>query len=291
MTALVDDWTAAMRQGDFTSAWAIADRALDSHRQSPRPYHLPRHQQWLWDGRPLLDRRVLVHCYHGLGDTLQFARFIPELSEIAADVVLWAQPPLVPLLRTLACTVAVLPLYDGPPHVERDVDIELMELAHALRITPADLGRSVPYLHVPPAPRLTSRFAVGVVLQAGDWDARRSMPRAALGELDPRLDWFSLQPDAVLAGMTDLSTPDMRQLAARLQSLDLVISVDTMVAHLAGALGVPTWTLLPFNADWRWQRDRPDSPWYPSMRLVRQPRPRDWASVGAVVRSQLQCVH
>lgn len=287
----VDAWVEAMRGGDFGSAWCIADRVLEEHRYAEAPWHLPRHQQWLWDGQPLSDKRVLVRCYHGLGDTLQFARFVPALSEIAAQVVLWAQPTLVEVLRSLDCAVTVEPLRDAPPDISHDADVEIMELAHVLRVTPSELGESVPYLHVPPDPRPTPRFGVGVVLQAGDWDTRRSMPRAALGELDPVLDWFSLQPGAPLAGMRDWSTPDVSRLAARLQSLDLVISVDTMVAHLAGALGVPTWTLLPFDADWRWQRERRDAAWYPTMRLVRQSRPNDWAGVGAVVRSQLACVH
>jgi len=234
---------------------------------------------------------VLVHCYHGLGDTIHFARFLPMLARTASDVVVWAQPELVELLRTMPDVRAVLPLHDGAPDVERDVDIESMELAHALRIVPSDLADNVPYFHVPAADRPSTRYSAGVLLTAGGWSAQRSMPRVALGALEDSVDWFSLELGAPLAGMREFSTPYVVVLASRLQSLDLVITVDTMLAHLAGALGVPTWTLLPHDADWRWQVRRADTDtlWYPTMRLFRQPRPGDWASVAQAIHAELRC--
>jgi ADP-heptose:LPS heptosyltransferase len=101
------------------------------------------------------------------------------------------------------------------------------------------------------------------------------------------VELFSFQLGSVLPGMRDASTPDALELAARVQAMDLVITVDTMLAHLAGALGVRTWVLLPFDADWRWLADRTDSPWYPTARLWRQPRPGDWRSVLHSVRTEL----
>jgi hypothetical protein len=208
---------------------------------------------------------------------------------VARQVSVWAQPALIPLLQTLPGDYHFLPLHDGTPDARYDVDIESMELAHALRITLDTLPADVPYLHVPPAPRMTEAFSVGLLARAGDWDARRSVPSWRMAELarTPGVAAFSLQLGEPIPGATDLSTTDIWMLARRLRALDLVITVDTMLAHLAGALGVPTWTLLPMPADWRWLTDRSNSPWYPSLRLFRQARPGDWDSVFAAVHSEL----
>lgn len=282
-------WLAAMRRGDFATAWRLSDLVLERRRMAGPCYYLPRHEQWVWDGRPLAGQRVLVRCYHGLGDTLQFARFLPRLARLAREVIVWAQPALIPLLRTLPARLGFLPLHDGTPEVDYDVDLESMELAHALRITLETLPIDVPYLHVPPAPRLDAHFSVGLLARAGGWDARRSVPPEQLGELAclPGVAAFSLQLEEAIPGARDASTADLCTLATRLRALDLVITADTMLAHLAGALGVPTWTLLPAEADWRWMADRHDSPWYPSMRLFRQPRRGDWESVMRAVRNAL----
>jgi hypothetical protein len=281
---LASSWMAAARGGDFGRAWQIADQAL-ALRGGATCWHLPRHEQWVWDGRPLAGRRVLVRCYHGLGDTIQYARFLPQLS---GEVVVWAQPELLPLLRTLPASLELLPLHDGTPETDYDVDVEIMELGHALRITLDALPGRLPYFRVAPAARSTSIFSVGLLAEAGDFMAWRSVPAdllvSSLTGLPVAL--FGLQLGG-LPGTTDISTPDVLTLAARLQALDLVITADTMLAHLSGALDVPTWTLLPTPADWRWMDDRADSPWYPSMRLFRQPSPGDWPSVGRAVRAAL----
>jgi hypothetical protein len=190
-----DEWDAAMRRGDFEAAWQVCDRLVASRAPGERCWHLPRHEQWVWDGRPLAGRRVLVHCYHGLGDTIQFARFLPLLgnrSEIAGadsvslsyasfgvarDTVVWAQPSLLGLLQRLrGARLHLVPLHDADPGVDRDVDVEIMELAHVLRVTPPMLADSVPYFSVPCLPRPSRSFSIGLVAQAGDWDPRRSIP-------------------------------------------------------------------------------------------------------------------
>jgi hypothetical protein len=156
-----------------------------------------------------------------------------------------------------------------------------MELPYALRTTLATLPAEVPYFAVPTAPRLSDRFSVGVVAQAGEWDPRRSVPTeliASLGSL-PGVALFNLQPGATIPGAIDASAEDILVAASRVRALDLVVTVDTMMAHLAGALGVPTWTLLQADADWRWLEGRADSPWYPTMRLFRQPRAGEWEPV------------
>jgi hypothetical protein len=277
-----------MRRGDFAAAWRVGDEIIAARTPGERCWHLPRHEQWVWDGRPLAGRAVLVRCYHGLGDTIQFARFLPMLARLARETIVWAQPPLLGLLARLPRVGRLLPLHDGTPAVDYHVDIEIMELAHAFRVSLSDLPGPVPYLHVPATPRATDRFAVGVVTEAGDWDDRRSIPRELVDVGVDGVELFSLQLDSPLPGMIDASTPDALELAARVRSLDLVISVDTMMAHLAAALGVPTWVPLPVDADWRWMVDRTDSPWYPSARLFRQTEPGDWASVLARVRQSLE---
>jgi hypothetical protein len=277
-------WMDAARAGDFARAWQIADQAL-ALRNGATCWHLPRHEQWVWDGRPLAGRRVLVRCYHGLGDTLQYARFLPRLP---ASVVVWAQPELLPLLRTLPGSLEWLPLHDGTPQTDYEVDLEIMELGHVLRIGLESLPGPVPYFRVSPAPRYTTVFSVGLLAQAGDFAPTRSVPAALLVSClaDLPVALFGLQLGG-LPGATDISTPDILSLAARLQALDLVITADTMLAHLSGALGVPTWTLLPTPADWRWMHNRADSPWYPTMRLFRQPSPGDWESLMRAVRTAL----
>jgi hypothetical protein len=279
-----------MRRGDFAAAWEVSDRIIAARAPGEQCWHLPRHEQWVWDGRPLADRTVLVRCYHGLGDTIQFARFLPLLASVAGETIVWAQPALLGLLARLPSVGRLLPLHDGDPNVDYDVDVEIMELAHALRVDTDSLPARVPYFDVPRGPRLSDRFSVGVLAQAGDWDARRSVPADMLTRLadDPRLALFNLQLEPPLPGLADLSTPDVLVLATRLRSLDLVITPDTMLAHLAGALGIATWTLLPAEADWRWMGpERTDSPWYPSMRLFRQARPGDWRPVVTEVERHL----
>jgi hypothetical protein len=281
-----------MRRGDFAAAWEASDRILAARTPGERCWHLPRHEQWVWDGRPLRDQRVLVRCYHGLGDTLQFARCLPRLDTLARETIVWVQPSLIDLLATLPGRERrrLLPLHDGTPEVDYDVDLEIMELAHALRLSPESLADGVPYFDVPRAPRPSERLCVGVVAATGDWDDRRNVPSELLRPLaeHPRVAAFNLQLDPPLPGLVDLSTPDVLLLAKRVRALDLVITPDTMLAHLAGALAVPVWTLLPAEADWRWlQPDRTDSPWYPTMRLFRQPRPGDWRSV---IDDVLECL-
>jgi hypothetical protein len=283
-------WTDAMRGGNFANAWDISDRVLAQRVEAGPNWTVPRHVQRVWDGRDLADRRVLVRCYHGLGDTLQFARFLPQLESIARATLVWAQPSLIPLLQTMRFSGRLLALHDGIPEVDYDVDIELMELAHALRITLESVSAAVPYFDVPPAPRLSERFSIGVVAQPGSWDVSRALPVECLDALRiPNADLFSLQLDSALPGMTDASTSDVLGLASRVRALDLVITADTMLAHLAGALGVRTWILIPADADWRWMAGRTDSPWYPSARLFRQHRPGDWRAVLDDVRSALLC--
>ena len=284
-----------MRRGEFEAAWNISDAALRARAGVPC-WHLPRHLQYVWDGTPLDGQRVLVRCYHGLGDTIQFARYAPLVKVIATEVIVWAQPALIPLLHTARGIDRIVPLHDGRPDVAYDVDVEIMELAHVLRTTLSTVPARVPYLHVPPAPIPTDgRLAVGIAWEAGDWDEHRSIPFSRLTPLTeiPGVVLHVLQREPGPAerhrGFRVTPGADSVLGTARImRTLDLVISVDSMPAHLAGALGVPVWTLLPHNADWRWMEDRADSPWYPTMRLFRQERPGEWDPVIARVAAGLK---
>lgn len=288
-----DKWLRRMRCGDWEAAWRISDRVCESHRGlEPRDAAgrwLPRHLQWVWDGSPLAGKRVLVRCYHGLGDTIQFIRFVPLLKRSAQHVTVWAQAQLRPLLKTVEGIDTLRDLHSGIYKGEYDVDIEVMELAHALRATPATLPRAVPYIHINDKVReirCEGPPRVGFVWQSGSWDSHRCVPPELMEKLTQMkgMRFQVLQRGPALASWRSRAAElpaigTILEEAARLRSLDLLISVDTLSAHLAGALGVPTWTLLPVSADWRWMENREDTPWYPTMRLFRQTRPGDWDSV------------
>ena len=283
-------WIEARRAGDFERAWRVSDGVLQARVAAGEPcWHWPRHLQWVWRGESLAGKRVFVRCYHGLGDTIQFIRYATPLREVASEVVVWAQPQLLELVASVPGVDRVLPLHDGAPDYPYDVDVEIMELSHALRLAPDALRGGVPYLSPPPGrvPLLRDgRPVIGIVWKAGDWDGRRSVPAAVMRRLGtlPGCHVVSLQRgDGIRelgeTGAADLSTDDVGATARLIQRLDLVVTVDTMVAHLAGALGVPVWTMLHSDADWRWMAGRDDSPWYPTMRLFRQRRAGDWETV------------
>jgi hypothetical protein len=287
-------WRRHMRRGEFEAAWTIGDRDLGQPREADA-FTRPRHQQRIWDGQPIDGRRVLVRCYHGLGDTIQFARFLPVLAARAASVVVWAQPALIPLLRTIDAPLRFEPLHDGVPDVGHDVDVEVMELAWLLRITPAALPAGVPYLRVASEPRdVAAARTIGVVWRGGDWDPARSLPASTMSRLvdvpGVRCVAFDPRPTgADRAGWRGAWRPidDLVRLARAFRACDLIVTVDTMAAHLAGALGVPVWTLLSSDPDWRWMEDRNDSPWYPTMRLFRRDAGASWDPVVDAVASAL----
>ena len=251
-------------------------------------WHLERHLQYFWDGRPLDGKRVLVRCYHGLGDTIQFVRYVPLLRSRASEVILWVQPKLIPLVSSVPGIDRLLPLHAGPPDVDFDTSVEIMELPHVFRTTIETIPREVPYLHVIPA-RLPShserKLAVGLTWAAGSWDEARSVPFDVLEPLThvAGVDWYAFQREEALAhwppSLGTISEGQLHDEARLIAALDLMISVDTMTAHLAGALAVPVWTLLQKDADWRWMEGRDDSPWYPTMQLFRQQRQDEWNSV------------
>jgi len=210
--------------------------------------------------------------------------------------VLWAQPELLALARTAAGVDEVLTLHNGRAEIDYDADVEIMELAHALRITA--VPQDVPFLFVP---RRAAAFVrdrslrVGLVWAAGEWDERRSLAPDDVRSLArvPGIHFFSLQrgprsAESASIPAVDWGSDDVFETAARMLSLDLIISVDTMAAHLAGALGLPVWTLLQRDCDWRWPREGRATVWYPTMRLFHQEKQGDWKSVIQHLRRALK---
>jgi len=187
----------------------------------------------------------------------------------------------------------LIPLHDGTPDVAYDVDVEVMELPYVFRTVLSTTPRDVPYLEVAPLHLSGAWPRIGLAWRAGEWDSRRSIDFSYVGTLldNSNVSWYSLQldirEDERHTNLAALDTHGLLPTARAMRGLDLVISIDSMPAHLAGALGVPVWTLLVDDADWRWMEERSDSPWYPTMRLFRQPRPGDWCSVVEQVREAL----
>lgn len=286
MSELWAEWVAAMRAERFEAAWTVSRRALDRRDPATRddpavPYHL----RWVWDGRDITDRHTLVRCYRGLGDTLQCARFLPALAERAASLTVEVQPCLMGLLAGLPGAHRLVPFDPAHPLPPSECDLEITELDFALGLAPS--AAPPPYLAVTPA--ILPAGTIALCDQAGDWDPQRSIPPALLAPLCRGRHCITLTPGP---SVLDVANPDgcpldMNVTAALVAGAALVITVDTMIAHLAGAMGKPVWVLLKAKPDWRWSPALGRSAWYPSARLYQQPRPGDWTPVVAQVEADL----
>jgi Tfp pilus assembly protein PilF len=272
----------------------------------PRRHAAPR---WLGEGETD-GRTLLLHAEQGLGDTLQFARYVPLLARRGARLVLEVQRELTPLLAPLPGVVACGAPGEALPAADYHSPLMSLPLACATRLQ--TIPAAVPYLAAPEAARARWRRRLGGgggpligLVWAGSPrhrnDRNRSIPLAALGRLLslPGLRFVSLQKElragdaALLERHPKLARigeelTDFAETAAVVAELDLVITVDTALAHLAGALGRKVWILLPFAPDWRWLLGRADSPWYPTARLFRQPAIGDWASVVTALAAALR---
>jgi len=285
-------WVAHMLAGDFGSAWKESDAIRSRGNSDPHRY---------WQGESIARKRVVVRCLHGLGDTVQFIRYADLLEMSAASVVWEVQPGLVELASCFAGVRKVTTW--GLERTQWDVQVEVMELPYIFQTDLAELPIASNYLQLPaetdPAFASGDGPRIGVVWSAGEWNLSRSMPLHLILPLLARWDceFWNLQGGPVRKAWTELECPRLRDIPACdagvfsmarvISQLDLVITVDTLAAHLAGALGVPAWIMLGHSADWRWMIDRTDSPWYPSVRLFRQPSPGDWISVVASVEESL----
>jgi len=266
------------------------------NQQRVKPREFPRPA---WRGEPVPGRTLFLHAEQGFGDALQDVRFIPlaRARAGAAKVILECRPELKTLFVHSSCADVVIAYGETIPAF--DCWTSLISLPGLLDMTAPTIPGHTPYLQAPHGPPLPAAPAghrkVGLVWAgnpAHHNDAARSLRLAELAPLlqVPGVTFYSLQrPVPARDEAAFRSTPNLVDLGGRLDDflataaavaqLDLVIAVDTAVAHLAGALGKPTWTLLPFSPDWRWFLDRPDTPWYPTMRLCRQPQRGQWPPV------------
>jgi tetratricopeptide (TPR) repeat protein len=270
-----------------------------------------------WQGDAFAGRTLLLYAEAGLGDTLQFVRYLPLVVAKGGTIVLQVQPPLVPLLRAnlgmnLETNLGVTVIALGEPLPRFDIQLPLIGLPHVFGTTLDSIPAAVPYLH-PDAIKLSqwrralhaeTSLRVGVVWAGNPRHKGDRLRSLAADQLLPRLAMpgvklYSLQKDvraidaparaALGQDIVDLAPQldDFSDTAAAVTALDLIITVDTSVAHLAGSLGRPVWMLLPFALDWRWMRHREDTPWYPGMRLFRQRAPFAWDDVVTRVAAEL----
>jgi len=298
--------------GDFAAGWEEYEwrwrrRDLEGyapHRERPR-----------WDGSHAVQQTVLLYCEQGFGDSLQFFRYAPLVAEMVGKVIVECPPSLQRLFANTPGIGAIVARGEKLP--DFDLCCPLLSLPRLFKTTPRSIPATVPYLH--PDPEKTRRWrerlaADPAVLKVGlFWASEagsriahlKSLALDALAPIAaaPGVSYYSLQRGAAAGqsarpphGMriVDLGgeLEDFSDTAALIANLDLVISIDTAVAHLAGAMAKPIWTLAHFPPDWRWLLEREDSPWYPTMRLFRQQRSDDWAPVigrlAAALEQQVQ---
>lgn len=298
---------ALLLTGNFPEGWKEYEwRRKTGDIRKQRAFRQPQ-----WKGEALQDRTILLHAEQGLGDTIQFIRYVPLVAAQGAQVVVECHKELVSLVGNVEGVQRAVARGERLP--EFDMQCPLLTLPLVLGTTTETIPARVPY--IAPDPSLLDNWGekvrhdgsplkVGLVW-AGKMEHRHLRYRscsletlAPLGRL-PGVSFYSLQKGEAAAqaktppeGMRLLDytddISDFSDTAALTAHLDLVLSIDTSVAHLAGAMGKEVWTLLPYELDWRWMIDREDSPWYPTMRLFRQPCHGDWQSVVDRVKVELE---
>ncbi|HEY4041446.1 MAG TPA: glycosyltransferase family 9 protein [Rhodopila sp.] len=286
-----------LAMGDFDPGWMEYEwRNLTEAGKAT----MPAITSAAWNGMRIPSGRLLLVGDQGYGDTIQFARYIPMAAERCQEVILGCSAEMGPLLAKIPGVSQYCHRWtDVPGHAAH---CRLSSLPYLFRTQPQTIPAPIPYLRADPVriahwrDRLNEMLPAGVKRVGLAWtgrpthpnDRRRSMPLAQLASLaeapaavvslQKPVPTRDLEAMAQFPGMTDLAADltDFGETAALIENLDLVVTVDTSMGHLAGALGKPAWILIPKAADWRWMLDREDSPWYPSVRLFRQQTPGDW---------------
>ncbi|MDP9172417.1 MAG: tetratricopeptide repeat protein [Planctomycetota bacterium] len=281
---------ALLATGNFGEGWKEYEIRTRSRALSRPDIIQPK-----WDGSPLGGRRILLRAEQGIGDTIQFMRYIPMIQTLGGKIILECQAPLTRLLAGVPSVEACITREER--HPEFDVQCSLLSLPAIFDTQVETIPLGIPYIsadsslaalweaHLSGTPGLK----VGLAWAGGPEHTKDRNRSIAFSSLQPILGlssvtFISLQKGAasnqssgesrLIDWTSELS--DFADTAALISNLDLVITVDTSVAHLAGAMGKPVWVLLPFAPDWRWMLDREDSPWYPTMRLFRQQRAGEW---------------
>ena len=292
--------------GQFKEGFALYESRWESElRGCKRAFLKPE-----WDGETsLAGKTILAHCEQGLGDTIQFVRYVRLLTERNAKVWLEVQPSLVDLCKTIPGDITVFAEKSAPDSY--DLTCSLLSLPRLLKTTLTTVPSACPYLFADSAKIAAWRERLATspgprigLVQSGNPhhtnDHNRSIPLAVFSPIFEAFhgSLFILQkelsqPDRAFLAERPLAThigaefTDFTDTAAAIETLDLVISADTSVVHLAGALGKPVFLFLPFSPDWRWLLDRPDSPWYPSVQIFRQPAPGEWGPAIEAVKREL----
>ncbi len=296
-------WTAWMLSGQFAAAWKESDAIR--HRDTPDA------RSFCQDTIPC-GKRLIVRCLHGFGDAVQFLRYAPQLRALTSRLIIEVAPEMVDLARCIEGVEEVITWGQSQPKNSPvwDMQVEVMELPYVFRTVMDDLPITANYIALPSAEISRARRIVGsspaprigIVWSCGEWNLSRSVPLQLLRPLLERPDcqfwnlqggtvrnqWSKLQCRSAMRDTQELCDGGLLPLAAIISQLDLVVTVDTLAAHLAGAMNIPVWLMLQHEADWRWMVGRDDSPWYPSMRLFRQPRQGAWADVIANVDQALE---
>ncbi|SHJ98256.1 tetratricopeptide repeat protein [Propionispora hippei] len=295
-----------LQQGQFTKGWGLYEQSR-RRRYGSRYFSAPH-----WQGEALAGRRILLYWEYGFGDTLQFVRYVACIEALKAKVDLWVQPPLAALLEN---TYPGLVIHSDAvaPAESYDYVCSLMSLPVILETCLESIPPARPYvLHSSGVAASAWRELLGTMAGCGYkvglvWagnpkhknDDNRSISFSLLSPLlaVQGINWVSLQVGPRASDLAEICCPvldvadrqgNFLDTARLVEQLDLVITVDTSVAHLAGSLGKETWLLLAFDADWRWLLAREDSPWYPSVKLFRQREPGDWPEVVARVKTALE---
>jgi tetratricopeptide (TPR) repeat protein len=286
--------------GDMQRGWEEFEWRWKKKDTPPRCFTQP-----VWDGAPLDGRTILLHAEQGLGDAIQFIRYAELVKRSGGTVLLECPAKLAGLFESARGIDALAPA--GTPLPAFDVHAPLLSLPRIFHTTPDGIPACVPYLAAGADYRSKwkDRLAgyqgrrIGLAWRGNPQHAEDRFRSIGPESLSPLADgsgavWFSLQfgertASSAIQGLVDLGpeTEDFRDAAAAVEQMDLVISVDTSMAHLAGALARPVWVLLPFVPDWRWLLDHEDTPWYPTMRLFRQRQRGEWTPVVEAVREAL----
>jgi len=275
---------------EYEWRWKLKELQGRDHHTAPR-----------WQGENITGKRIVLYAEQGLGDAIQFIRYARLVADLGAEVIVQVPLELVRLLQGVSGVAQVLPVGGSVP--DCDFHAPLLSLPHVFTTRMESVPAARPYLHVPEEIRRVwaervkqdpPGVKIGLVWAGSPShinDRNRSCGLEVLAPLGSlhTMQFYSLRIGAdaevssssTLLPLVDHSAgfTDVLETAGLIEQLDLVITVDTMVAHLAGALGKPVWVLIPFAPDWRWMLDRGDTPWYPTMRLFRQPRPGAWESV------------
>jgi Tfp pilus assembly protein PilF len=296
---------ALLLSGEFVAGWQIYEWRWQSILKSAhRTFEQP-----LWNGtQDLSGKCILLHAEQGLGDTIHFCRYVQLVKDMGAFVVLEVPDSLKALFLGLSGVDALIAR--GDPLPKFDLHCPLLSLPLAFKTDLTKIPSPAAYLHSTPEARARwqarlgskTRPRIGLVWSGNSQnnnDHKRSLPLAKLWQYLPKgFEYVALQKEVREADQEVLQQSgihhfgdqlvDFVDTAALCDLMDLVVSVDTSVAHLAGAMGKPTWILLPFAPDWRWLLDRDDSPWYGSVKLYRQDADRDWSQVLARLASDLE---